>query len=225
MTGSETTDILPQQSREDAFPDSFETEFALVQRLNTTVFLKLEQAMKAIQDVMKHIPNGSELGNFHLAYPTVGFKSYLGYKDVRHEAAYVPDRLATSSCGQVARCPGIVRCSWRFQASWREKDTTTAQKKEYRIVMETLWYHMLNLIGSSSPGVRHISARYGYIVTDQEVVLVKREQDDDGKVIMYATDGFPLRGEPQNQLGWNGLMALLIIHLLVSWDEQYYITP
>ena len=215
------------------FPSPFSKEVVLTNRLVTTVFFDLHRCQKYI--IKKHEENPSWYPAEHaLTFTEVG----MGM--VRNVTAGIPDRATVWTTGYIAPgyrtpgtyCPGDIKCAHKFQGSWRqyldlEKRTAKGVgplKDEYKKVMAQLNFYM------TSPGGQvgfNQTLRYGYVITDQEVVLIRREPVDGSTpetsgYQLYASRGFPLRmldvEAPEEYI--SGMLALLYIHLLAGKHHQ-----
>lgn len=205
----------------------FMHEVTLTARLDASILLALDRLLLLLKH-HNHYPAGhypvvTDIGANGFCRPVVDDEGRLtGNK-------FEPDRCTqdANSAGQpdaINRCPGDVKCSWKFQGNWRPWIGSKGKGykplgDEYRNVMAQLRWYMAD-IGLQEPrggGGKRWGATYGYIITDQEVVLVKRVPTGEDTLALYATPGFPLRSAEEGQI--NGLLALLIIHLLASKDD------
>ncbi|EKM52935.1 uncharacterized protein PHACADRAFT_185759 [Phanerochaete carnosa HHB-10118-sp] len=229
----------------DIFPSRFNREVVLANRLVTTLFNDLSRCQNYI--IAHHervptwypsdfIPTFTEVGatclqteTWSSPHPPVPDCATIGTED---RPLQVTNRPAT-------RLPGDVKCSYKFQASWRQytdpvnrregvnksrSEGTQAMKAEYEKVMAQINHYM------EFPGGVGFerAAKYGYIITDEEVVLVRRApvnvRDVPGGSYtqLYASRGFPLRRAekgPVPRTYISGMLAVLWIHILVGCTD------
>lgn len=229
-------DFLPLRNHMPrSYHSPFDCEATLSARLDPTVFLDLERAMRYLKWAwdngqltnLNQLPPGA-LEGFSILYPDVGANGFCDAAeddDRPHRGShFTPDRCALETSDVfdgINRCPGDVKCSWKFQADWRTAASGSPQRDEYNKVLSQLRFYMKNFGGSYPVNSRGVSARYGHIITDEEVVLVRHRIVGEGKYKMYqleATEGFKLDDPPDV---CNGMSALLLIHMLAGWKPHY----
>lgn len=98
---------------------------------------------------------------------------------------YKPDMAfvdVNSSVGEGKnRCPGDLKVSWKWASAWRAS-LDTGQAKEYRQVLSQVNFYM-----------KQNGARYGFIITDTELVPVKRLSEN-GHVAVATAIPWTQRG-------------------------------
>lgn len=247
-------DLVPiRKFLPNEYPSPFMSEEVLSQRLAVSVFNDLDRYLRVISlicadCVARNVPWYPE-GHVPLI-PEVGAAGYIA------PGGFIPDRCAIidfhKRIGGVNRCPGDIKCSWKFRGDWKDfidydpfRVKTTRRGHgpnlcgvEYSKVMAQLQFYMRNIgVGELEEDSRGRArkqdeeepfwdARYGYIITDEEVVLVKRDftmsrkNPEPGRYTpsMHATKGFPLR--PKNK-EMSGMTVLVLIHLLASDLENF----
>jgi hypothetical protein len=204
----------------DSYPSTFDHETTLTERLDTTVFMDLDRVLRVLALHPKY-PNGCSP-----VYTDVGSNGYL--RPGMQGTAYRPDRCTRTNettIGGVTRCPGDIKCSYKFQGSWAQSmDAPLAAKgaralgQEFQKVMAQLQWYMQDI--GINPEL-DLGAKFGYIITDSGVTLVMRDEVSGRrglKVELFVTEEFPLRDARPGQI--NGMLALLLIHLLAS-NPQY----
>lgn len=229
----------------DAYDIPFDREEVLVARLAATVFLELDRLLLYIHYYDMKFRTLNEGVDW---YPRkLGYKPI--FSEVRANASlspstrggvFVPDRCAIADRTKALQVPhllGDVKVSFKFQAEWRtlsrrdEGLTVTAARiprpkaspgVEYRKVLAQVCHYMKG-VSSGQDVPLGWAGKYGYIITDQEVVLIKREKvQGERELAVYATDGFPLRPDPV-YTGWSGMMALVMIHFMASHTERFLV--
>jgi hypothetical protein len=78
----------------------------------------------------------------------------------RPDTAFIA--VGGSAASSPNRAPGDLKVSWKWQSSWRYSQTL-AEQREYKQVLAQVNFYM-----------RQHNARYGYILTNTELVAVKR---------------------------------------------------
>ncbi|CAL1698037.1 unnamed protein product [Somion occarium] len=147
---------------------------------------------------------------------------------------FLPDRAVVDSTKpaplpdiqpdrQVCLCPGDIKPSYKFEASWyyifaRTNPLRDMEKVciEFRKVIAQIAFYMVECAGENGPGERWLSARYGYIITNNEVMLLERTPTPQNQRLIRVSDGFPLRGQVLNGQRISGMLALIYIHLKAS---------
>ncbi|EKM52954.1 uncharacterized protein PHACADRAFT_259119 [Phanerochaete carnosa HHB-10118-sp] len=226
----------------DVFPSPFDKEAVLASRLITTFFNDLSRCQNYIIARRErlptwypsdYVPTFTEVGTTCLqtetwssSHPPIPDRATIGSEDT---PLLVTKRPST-------RLPGDIKCSHKFQASWRryadpyrtkeqnKTEGTGAMQKEYQKVMAQI-NHYMEYVG----GVNFEEAgRYGYIITDEEAILVQRAAisvhgaPEGNRIQLYASRGFPLRRKetgpvPDDYI--SGMLALLWIHLVVGCQD------
>ncbi|KAF8533101.1 hypothetical protein BDD12DRAFT_634692, partial [Trichophaea hybrida] len=110
------------------------------------------------------------------------------------------------------RCPGDIKCSWKFHSTFRNH-SDRHRRTEYRQVLSQLNFYM-----------RQHGVRYGYIITDQELVCVRRPGRQGLLEVSrgFGWDAYDLHhvwNENDGEL--NLLLALVYLHLLVADERRY----
>ncbi|KAK2749726.1 hypothetical protein FQN55_002962 [Onygenales sp. PD_40] len=82
------------------------------------------------------------------------------------------------------RCPGDLKVSWKWKSEWRES-LIFLQAREYRQVLSQINFYM-----------KQNGARYGFVITDTELVPVKRLSED-GHVAVATAIPWTQRGPGQ----------------------------
>ena len=114
------------------------------------------------------------------------------------------------------RLPGDIKCSWKWKSSWANSQVDFEQK-EFIAVIAQLNFYMNNAC-----------SRYGYILTDTELVLFQKKNKCHAHYIEMAP-GIPLthhdsRGEYTQTSGQlTTLLALWYVHMLASHDQTWWV--
>ena len=215
--GAETTLVQPLIKR---YFQTFVHEAILVSRLDGSLFLDLSRFMLYMFYCRFYVNGNFWTPNMSMLWPDAGNACHTFNN-------FLPDRSArttsNSPSGQErTRVTGDVKLSSKFHSSWMPQPgqpDASATTREFRQVLSQLNFYMTSEIGQH--GNRHI--RYAYIVTDEEVILLKRDGQS-----LHVSSGFPLRGVPHpNGQPWtarqnvaiSGMFALVLIHLLGSLDH------
>lgn len=216
----------------DTVSGQYRLEQALAHRLDSCFFPDLARIMHYI-DLYHTTHPGWYMENSTPIMPEVGGQ-------MRTAGNHLPDRGAkrdlNESCLEAtARLMGDIKPSFKFHSSWRPAQnvafldpTPKVPVTEFRKVLAQVKYYMENLACDPTTG---LSARYGYVITDEEVVLLQRLDETEGpgyRSSLRVSQGFPLRrapGQPplreaDGQI--NGMLALLLVHMMAS-DEAAYL--
>lgn len=155
----------------------------------------------------RHIPLFSEVGS--CAYPRI---------PPGRDRPFLPDRCALPSDIQINHftfCCGDIKPSYKWKSEWGMHAAHTAGSRrlrlEYRRVLSQVKYYMMTC-GDSGPG---ISTRYGYVITDHEVVLLRRHSGPENLHDIDVSPSYPLQEVPQPG-GMSAMLALILIHLLAG---------
>lgn len=217
----------------------FGQEVTLTARLETSLLLDHDRALREMARAGHFPPHHTPLCT------DVGANAYCrpSRKDKATGQKFEVDRCAKaekeeSMLNAVNRCPGDIKCGHKFQALWRDYLMSDdvgykALGMEYCNVLAQLRHYLVDIgfrddderqrmADKEKINVPKQGAKYGYILTNEEVVLIKREKNPRGDMVLYATDGFPLRATPGCEI--NGMIALLLIHLLAANEDGYLIT-
>ncbi len=185
-------------------------EAALTSRLDHLVFPTLFRVQRYIAYLY--------LAN-HLAWPANHIPLFSDVGSTAWYNQFLPDRCATPSdyaSNLRTRCVGDIKPSYKFQSSWRTDAMNqyyirrSGVKTEYFQVLSQLMYYMCE-IGDHGNGKK---VRYGYIISDLEVVLFRRDPGQRNQ--LAATVGYPLRGGENFEI--SGFTALVFVHLLAGND-------
>ena len=224
----------------DKFSSPFAKEVVLTSRLVVTVFNDLSRCQNYIIKrrelendwyPVNFMPTYTEIGatciqteTWSSSHPPLPDRATIGHDD---EPMKVTNRPSI-------RLPGDVKCAHKFQASWRayadptrtpemnKSEGTEVMKEEYQKVVAQLNHYMDNVGGV----LFEESGRYGYVITDEEVVLLKRTAVNvkgmmGSHYVLHASRGFPLRRKnpaPGDYI--SGMLALLWIHILVGCEDK-----
>ncbi|KAJ5780242.1 hypothetical protein N7457_005402 [Penicillium paradoxum] len=128
-------------------------------------------------------------------------------------AAYIidlfrPDTafIAVGATSSSNRAPGDLKVSWKWQSSWRYSQTF-AEQREYKQVLAQVNFYM-----------RQHNARYGYILTNTELVAVKRLE---GGGRLAVSTPVPWRGGGVGEL--SVLLALWYLGMLAAEDATWFL--
>ena len=218
--------VAPLQHHWPDFQGQFGNEAALTSRIDSSLWIDFTRSMTYIA-CAHEVRERQRLGNPPLpsiypagarpVYPDLGANAYKG--------KYLPDRCAKVRPNappktERSRLFGDIKPSYKFHHSWKATAQVHhhAQLKttiEFKKVLAQLKFYMEKL-GMHQDGNPPRSTRYGYILTDEEVVLVRRCPEY-GSQSIQVSDGFPLRG-PYAPGMRTGMWALIFIHLLASVD-------
>lgn len=227
-------DVLHQP----AFPCVFDDEAMLAMRLNSTVLLTVGRVLAFIDDrVQARRQHHSHLPP--LFPPPLGTEPLLmehGAVSWRNNDTrrFLPDRCALPRADmydQVPQMPhlkprgylfGDIKVSYKFRGYWgRKEDASMVQIAEFRKVAAQIKFYMLALGWHGEPKA---SVVYGYIITDLEVVLMRRGVDSPDTI--YVSQSFKLRAvdrspEEPDDHGISGMTALVYIHLLAANRDSH----
>ncbi|EKM52948.1 uncharacterized protein PHACADRAFT_210711 [Phanerochaete carnosa HHB-10118-sp] len=213
-------------------------EATLSARLDTSILLDHDRALREMARAghlpSRHIPLCTDVGANGYCRPSTKRKA-AGKKFEADRCAKELEKQGDPA--SVNRCPGDIKCGFKFQGLWRNYLTHhdagyKSLGNEYRNAIAQVRHYMVD-VGHRTPKEREIvengekvdvpevGAKYGYIVTDEEVVLIRRVQDALGHNSLQATDGIPLRATPG--LAMNGMLALLLVHLLAADTRGWWI--
>ncbi|EKM52939.1 uncharacterized protein PHACADRAFT_197375 [Phanerochaete carnosa HHB-10118-sp] len=232
-------DLHPlNEYRPTAYRLPYGHEVTLAARLENSILLDLDRALREMARAghfpQTHVPVCTDVGANGFCRPSTKLKA-AGKKFESDRCAKELDKQDDLTC--VNRCPGDIKCAYKFQGSWwdyqNERDVGYKSLwEEYRNVVAQIRHYMVD-VGHRDPKekeaersggkveVPYFGARYGYILTEQEVVLIKRVQDTQGFNTLHATDGIPLRTVRGQRM--NGMVALLFIHLLAASIHEWWI--
>ncbi|OJJ65600.1 hypothetical protein ASPBRDRAFT_139739 [Aspergillus brasiliensis CBS 101740] len=119
----------------------------------------------------------------------------------RPDTAYVVIANEVSSSN---RAPGDLKVSWKWQSSWKSS-SDPIQKREYKQALAQVNFYM----------DQH-TAKYGFILTDKELVAVKR-LDRNGSLAVSTAIGWTTGGAGQLSV----LLALWYIGMLAAEDDDW----
>ena len=117
----------------------------------------------------------------------------------------------------VIHLPGDIKCSWKWKSSWDSWMTSPVEEEEeeFLAVVAQLNFYMNNT-----------HSWYGYILTDAELVLFQKKDEQFTSELEMAP-GIPLtrydsRGEYTQTSGQlTALLALWYVHMLASNDHAW----
>ncbi|KAI0828566.1 hypothetical protein BC628DRAFT_77893 [Trametes gibbosa] len=174
--------------------------------------------------------------------------SYSPNPPSRIRSNMLPDRCAivndSSTANQLSReeistrCPGDIKPSYKFRASWVKHTNPQAvdlrpapnpavedrsRSTEAGQVLAQVTYYMRKLGINPDAVQNRTSCTYGYVITDTEVVLLRRMPPNTvtDKWPLAVSQGFPLRPEVNNSMGISGMLALIYIHLLAGGPTAF----
>ena len=207
-------ELEPLSGLRDRYPTPFRQEAALVSRMDGSVFLDLSRVQRWTAHKAETTP-GWLPAEHRLVFNEPGSTAKLNGR-------FLPDRCAVQEEGSVDQptfCPGDIKPSYKFQSSWiRIARNPTMRRspfyKEYKKVLAQVKFYMeqCSFVPERNGTVQ--AARYSHIITDDEVVLIRRHLDE--HFTLEVTKGFRWRNPPQGE--WSGMHALNFIHWLAS-DE------
>lgn len=199
----------------------FRTEAALVSRLAATFYNSLDRSLRFLAAYEEVFGQDEDWlpRNHHILYTEHGSSAQI-IPNFEPDRAGVRRDADIEKDMQPNRCPGEIKPSYKFRAAWIEQTiddeirrmrdgiTTECQK-----VCAQLRFYMKNC---GCPEIQ-LGAKYGYILTDEEVVLARRrwERRLTGRgpeEVLELTKPFKMRGAAPGE--WTAMMAVLYIHLL-----------
>lgn len=189
----------------------FRHETCLTGRLQSTVFEDLSRVLKYISSVVAaERSKGKEL------FPNSSYTPLLTEcgSCAKNYDSFLPDRCSYPACLDVARdrppvtrCPGEIKPSYKFRGHWATKDQLYPGDHdlkpilEYRKVLAQLKFYIryMGQYNEDEDGaytepdisLTRKAGRYGYVITDEEVVLVSCEPHQVTRGLRL-TPGFPL---------------------------------
>ena len=126
----------------------------------------------------------------------------------------LPDFVGHMVSGNIPRLPGDIKCSWNWKSSWRNSQV------QYE------WQEFVAVVAQLNFQMNNACSWYGYILTDTELVLFCKKDNQYANHIEMAL-GIPLaqhdsRGAFTHASGHlTALLALWYIHMLVSNDHTW----
>lgn len=130
--------------------------------------------------------------------------------------SFVPDRAfyEVPAAESVNRLPGEIKPSWKWQSAWHGSGTERLELKVATRLTQ-LSYYMLQ----QGHRQRHSGARYGYMLTDRELVAFKKE---DARGTIRMSRSIPWRGRPADGTPrLTVLLALWYLGMLASMDGDW----
>lgn len=228
--------VAPISHHWSEFLGQYGHEVALTSRIDSSLWIDFSRIMLYLASshlVREQRRNAGQLhGHLPPIYPNKPIYPDIGSNAYR-TGGFLPDRCAKSNATgsprtEIARLFGEIKPSYKFHSSWKAlaqlgRLANRRVVEEYKKVLAQVLFYMTHL-GQARPGGP--ATRYGYVLTDEEVVLLRRVPGR-GNRHVQVSDGFPLRGPyGQNQL--SGMQALIYIHLLAAVDgaePQGYLAP
>lgn len=223
-------DVLNQ-----AYPCVFDNEATLLTRLEGTVFITASRILSWIDDrdqVQRDaghgalIPIPGPLG----ALPLLMEHGAVALRKVGGRS-FLPD-LSALPKGDMYRAPppalkprgllfGDVKPSYKFRGIWGWQENGRKRfGTEFRKVAAQIKFYMIALGWHGDEEKESIV--YGYVITDLEVVLMKRSSSHPDTIHvsqpfkLRAADRIPATPHGPNDHGISGMTALIYIHLLAS---------
>jgi hypothetical protein len=222
----------------DRFTYPFVHENTLTNRLAATTLYDLSCFMTWIYYMGKYQPQAYP-ANCTPVLPDTG-------SGCRTSDGFLPDLAGRTNRYTLpkdthSRLFGDIKPSYKFHSSWKtlalNPNDTSRTSEEFRRVIRQLQYYMReSSMGRcerepNDHGVPAERVRYGYILTDNEVVLLKvmPRQQPGGRETILISQGFCLNDPIPQPPGRNwhlvgqhphitGMFALVLIHLLASID-------
>ncbi|CAL1714757.1 unnamed protein product [Somion occarium] len=210
----------------------FTIEAGLTSHLDFMLFHDLEFIQRYIamaRDLSRDLPQFRQFPNI----PWTPLVTDVGSAAAKYRS-YLPDRCSIPADVRLpssakTRCPGEIKVSYKFNAGWRDYcavgDNLSASQAnealrmvEYKQVLSQVRHYMVKCGKLANSD---LAAKYGYIITDKEVVLLQRHgnprrENEHGTI--RATRGFEWKSDGQSI---NGMLALLYIHCLAGFNEHY----
>jgi hypothetical protein len=130
---------------------------------------------------------------------------------------FQPDRASVELAAQnnnpypLNRSPGDIKCSWKWRTEWQHIGNPDDQEyTQFRQVLTQLQFYM-----------RQHGARYGYILTDEELLCVRRPgpagELELAAPVQWGAHHVPGQGQP----GLTIALALVALHLLAGDPTQW----
>ncbi|KAJ2977820.1 hypothetical protein NQ176_g4158 [Zarea fungicola] len=129
---------------------------------------------------------------------------------------YAPDRAFYEVPAEesINRLPGEIKPSWKWQSAWH-RDGNPFIRARVAARLAQLSYYMLQ----QGHGEPHSGARYGYMLTDRELVAFRK---DDTRGSVYMSQPIPWRGEPEDGTPrLTVLLGLWYLGMLASSDNGW----
>lgn len=206
----------------DNFGNPYRHEAGLTSRLDEAIFPELQRRMDYIRTMLPALQAKKKVDkDLLILYPEPGSCAEI-------VEGFLPDRCALAKQTyerQRTSCAGEIKPSYKIQSKWGPPsgafgwalDDVNPTAIQFKTVLAQVKFYM-RVSGEHSDGT---TLQYGYIITDHEVMLVKR--DPNVLYSIYVSVGFPLYPDFPGQEDWDadqaiqsGMTALVLIHLLAG---------
>ncbi|KAK2809755.1 hypothetical protein FQN50_003600 [Emmonsiellopsis sp. PD_5] len=186
----------------EPMPDSpaqaINTEPMFAMRFNTYVQSQLRRALRA---GFQHL--APQLANLHLTCITVDIGDAAQIiNNFRPDIAFFRDGSTLNSSPN--RCPGDLKVSWKWGSDWAVVGSPT-DRAEYLQVLSQVNFYM-----------KQHNARYGFVLTDTELVPVKR-LDANGNLLVARAIPWEVAGPGRLTI----LLGLWYLGMLGAADHDW----
>ncbi|EFW13357.1 conserved hypothetical protein [Coccidioides posadasii str. Silveira] len=175
-------------------PQAISTEPMFAMRFNTYIQSRVRRALRA---GFQHL--APQLASLHLSPVTVDIGDAAAIID-----NYRPDIAFYTANSSPNRCPGDLKVSWKWESSYRTSQIP-AERREYLQVLSQVNYYM-----------EQHDARYGYVLSDTELVPIKRLEARGNLLVARA---IPWEAEGPERL--TVLLGLWYLGMLSAADDDW----
>lgn len=182
-------------------PEAVRGEESVKNRLTTLVLQRLRRALRDTQFTAGSSRIRIDVGDVASLSLSDAKPDLCGYTD--------PD-------APMPRIPGDIKCSWKWHSTWQDI-AEEGKSLEFQAPVAQLNFYM-----------NQCSSRYGYILTDAEVVLFKKKNKHPA-AHLYMAPAIPLTtfdhmGTFSLHHGHlTPLLALWYIHMLAAHDDKWFV--
>jgi hypothetical protein len=117
------------------------------------------------------------------------------------------DRVGIHKASKQIRVVGELKVSRKWSRSWQTAKTGTTKNTEFRQVLSQI-HHYMNVHGT----------RYGYVLTDQEFVAIRRRGQKFGDIMISKPVPWVGNGRGQMSLA----LAIWFLHKLAAEDKEWH---
>ena len=190
--------LATAQITDEPFPTSppqlVNSETAIRSRVNSYLAARVRRSLRC---GFAHLIQTNQLGNMSVVDYGGGTLAET-IEDFTPDTAYFDPQLPVGNCPN--RVPGIIKPSWKWSSSFRFQADTV---QEFNQVLSQINFYM----------IQH-HARYGYILTDRELVAIRR-RDGVGNLDLSLRIPWSRQGTAQ-QPALTVLLALWYLGMLAA---------
>ncbi|PGH13996.1 hypothetical protein AJ79_03265 [Helicocarpus griseus UAMH5409] len=183
----------------DSPPQVIHTKGGFANRFHTYIHSRLRRALRA---GFQHL--APQLATLHLTPVTVDLGDATQIIDgFSSDIALFQARTLNSTPN---RCPGILKASWDWTSDWETAEAQSDRIEYLQVLSETNFY------------MKQHNARYGFILTDTELVPVKR-LDANGNLLVARAIPWEAAGPGRSTV----LLSLWYLGMLSAADDEWQI--